>query len=65
MLIKRLTMEHWHLIPGGIEFEDDAGDFVHVMMTEEQWRQLALHITSVPRRPALATTSARDARKGY
>jgi len=39
-----IEMEHWHIIPGGIEFEDADGRFVHVFMTETQWNQVADHM---------------------
>ena len=31
-----ITAEHWHFVDGGIEFEDAAGRFVHVVIGEER-----------------------------
>ena len=42
-----VTVEHWHIIPGGIEFEEADGTFVHVKLTEEQFNSLASHLERV------------------
>jgi hypothetical protein len=39
-----IEMNHWHIIHGGIEFEDANGAFVHILMTKEQWSQVADHM---------------------
>lgn len=39
-----IEMVHWHLIEGGIEFEDANGAFVHILMDEVQWDQVAKHM---------------------
>jgi hypothetical protein len=46
-----IDVKHWHIIPGGIEFEDANGAFVHVLMTEEQWEQVAEHMQRIYRAP--------------
>lgn len=42
---------HWHLIPGGLEFEDADGAFVHVHLSRELYDSLAERMTSVYREP--------------
>jgi len=46
-----VKVKHWHIIPGGIEFEDANGGFVHVLMTEEQWGNVAEHMQDIYRAP--------------
>jgi hypothetical protein len=46
-----IDVNHWHIIHGGIEFEDEHGAFVHVFMTEEQWEQVAEHMQRIYRSP--------------
>lgn len=36
---------HYHLLEGGIEFEDADGVFVHVMLSEDKVRYLVQHLS--------------------
>ena len=48
-LIVTIEAEHWHLIPGGIEFEDKDGAFVHVHLSREMYDSLGERMCSVYR----------------
>jgi hypothetical protein len=53
-LAATIAVQHWHMIPGGIEFEDRSGVFVHVLLTEPQFLALHQHMTVTGLRPAAA-----------
>ena len=44
-----IEAEHWHLIPGGLEFEDANGAFVHVHLSREMYDSLAERMATVYR----------------
>ncbi len=35
MKLAEIKVEHWHLIAGGIEFEDADGRFVHILFDDD------------------------------
>jgi len=47
MKLPDLDAVHWHLIPGGVEFEDADGNFIHVKLNRELYSQLAGRMTVV------------------
>lgn len=49
-----LTAVHWHLIPGGIEFEAADGFHVHVQIPDDLYRSLGVRMAEMdwqPRKP--------------
>ena len=48
-LIATLEAEHWHIIPGGIEFEDADGRYLHVLLDPALYSSLAERLASSPR----------------
>ena len=47
-----LIAEHWHIIRGGIEFEDAAGRFIHVMLGADLFASLTECMSEQGRRDA-------------
>lgn len=47
--MKRPDMKavHWHLIPGGIEFEDADGEFIHITLDQELYLTLGERMSAV------------------
>lgn len=44
LMLRTVVVEHWHIVPGGIEFERADGSFVWIMLSHDQFNSLTAHL---------------------